>query len=112
MNHQLLPVIFASGPSMIHYYLVLPFVEQGWLHKCDSSLSPFSSRSTELLVLDGCILWGSRVIIPPQGQQAVIQELHSAHPGMTRMQALARMYVWWPGLERDIEEAVRLCNEC
>ena len=49
---------------------VLQFVEQGWPHKCDFSLSPFSARSSELSVLDGCILWGSRVIIPPQGQQA------------------------------------------
>ena len=91
---------------------VLQFVEQGWPHKFDSSLAPYSSRSTELLVLDGCILWGARVVIPPQGQQAVLQELHTAHPGMTRMKALARMYVWWPGLDTDIEESVRLCDEC
>ena len=80
--------------------------------KCDSSLSPYSTHSTELSVLDGCILWGSRVVVPPQGQQAVLQELHSAHPGMMRMKALARMYVWWPGLENDIEETIRLCDEC
>ena len=75
---------------------VLQFVEQGWPHKCDSSLSPFSSRSIELSVLDGCILWGSRVVVPRQGQQAALQELHTAYPGMTTMKALARMYVWWP----------------
>ena len=57
---------------------VLQFVEREWSHKCDSSLTPYSSRSTELSVLDGCILWGSRVVIPPQGQQAVLQELHAA----------------------------------
>ena len=91
---------------------VLQFVEQGWPHKFDSSLAPYSSRSTELSVLDGCILWGARVVIPPQGQQAVLQELHTAHPGMTRMKALAIMYVWWPGLDTDIEESVRLCDEC
>ena len=91
---------------------VLQFVDQGWPQKCNSSLSQFSFRSTELSVLDGCILWESRVVVPPQGQQAVLQELHTAHPGMTRMKSLARMYVWWPGLETDIEESVRLCDEC
>ena len=44
---------------------VLQFVEYGWPHKCDSALTPYSSRSTELSVLDGCILWESRVVIPP-----------------------------------------------
>ena len=91
---------------------VLQFVEQGWPHKFDSSLASYSSRSAELSVLDGCILWETRVVIPPQGQQAVLQELHTAHPGMTRMKALARMYVWWAGLDADIEESVRLCDEC
>ena len=28
------------------------------------------------------------------------------------MKALARMYVWWPGLDTDIEESVCLCDEC
>ena len=25
---------------------------------------------------------------------------------------MARMYVWWPGFDKDIEESVYLCNEC
>ena len=53
---------------------VIQFVEQCWPNKCDSSLSLFSSCSTELSVLDGCILWGSRVMILPQGQQVVLLE--------------------------------------
>ena len=40
---------------------VLQFVEQGWPHKFNSSLAPYSSRNTELSILDGCILWGARV---------------------------------------------------
>ena len=37
---------------------------------------------------NGCIVWG----VPPQGRQAVLQELHEGHLGMTKMKALARMY--------------------
>ena len=52
------------------------------------------------------------MIIPPQGQDIVLQELHEGHPGMTKMKSLARMYVWWPNLENDIERSVQLCHHC
>ena len=58
------------------------------------------------------MLWGSRVVVPPPGRQAVLQELHEGHPGITRMKALSRMYIWWPGISSDIEKSVRQCHEC
>ena len=91
---------------------VLRNVRQGWPNSPDSALSPFYSHRYELSVQDGCLLWGSRVIVPPSGRKAVLNELHEAHPGISRMKALARMYVWWPGLDKDIEESVCLCREC
>ena len=57
-------------------------------------------------------MWGSRIVIPTPGRQAVLRELHEGHPGMTRMKALSRMYVWWPGITADIEKSVRLCCQC
>lgn len=28
------------------------------------------------------------------------------------MKALVRSFVWWPGIELDVEDKVRLCNIC
>ena len=28
------------------------------------------------------------------------------------MKALSRMYMWWPGLNQDIENTVKKCSEC
>ena len=81
-------------------------------HTIVTALSTYLSCKTELSVFDGCVLWGSGVVVPENGRQSVLQELHSTHPGMTKMKALVRMYVWWPGLETDIEESARECNEC
>ena len=57
-------------------------------------------------------MWGNRVVIPRAGQNLVLQELHEAHPGATRMKQLARTLVWWPSIDQDIENTVKSCAEC
>ena len=36
-----------------------------------------------------------------------MSELHAAHPGINRMKGLAMSYVWWLGMESDLENLVR-----
>jgi transposase InsO family protein len=91
---------------------VLQYVQCGWPNNGDSELEPYSSRRLELSSYEGCLMWGTRVVIPPPGRVAVLQELHEGHPGISKMKALARMYVWWPGMNADIEKSVRRCGEC
>ena len=42
----------------------------------------------------------------------MLQELHEAHLGATRMKQLARMFVWWPAMDQDIEEKVKSSAKC
>ena len=91
---------------------VLHHVQKGWPMDGNPNLEPYSSRRLELSAYQGCIMWGNRIIIPTPGRQGVLQELHEGHPGISRMKSLARMYVWWPGINADIEKSVRLCREC
>ena len=37
--------------------------------------------------------------------------LHERHQGMCHRKELARMYVWWPGINADIEGLVGGCYE-
>lgn len=52
------------------------------------------------------------MIILKAGQLEVLQELHEAHPGTTHIKQLARMFVWWPSMDQDIEEKVKSCAKC
>ena len=88
------------------------YVRHGWPDKVDSKFTAFTMKREELSLHQDCILWGNRVVIPNKGKEAVLHELHCGHPGITRMKALARMYVWWPGIDKDIENMVQTCNEC
>ena len=86
---------------------IIQFLKSGWPSQSNPQTRPY-----ELSLYEGCVLWGIRVVIPPQGRKAVLQELHDGHPGMTRMKALARMFVWWPGIDKDIENSVVSCPNC
>lgn len=41
-----------------------------------------------------------------------MEELHQGHRGIEQMKALARSYVWWPGLDEDIASMVKGCTDC
>ena len=84
----------------------------GWHDTNQPALRPYQFRSSEMSVQDGCLLWGSRVVIPPHGRAAVLRLLHEGHPGITRMKTLARRYVWWPGIDSELEDSVKHCSKC
>ena len=75
-------------------------------------LKPYLHCFTELSVANGCLLRGSRVIVPSQGQSTILSQLHEAHQGMFKMKSLARCYFWWPGLDKGIEDLVKKCKAC
>ncbi|KAK7575920.1 hypothetical protein V9T40_012206 [Parthenolecanium corni] len=67
---------------------------------------------TEFTVEKGCVLYGTRVFVPKKFRTAILQELHVGHLGMSKMKGLARSYVYWPGLDKEIEDLVRSCEPC
>ena len=73
---------------------------------------PFERFSTELSVIDGCLLRGSRVIVPPTLRSLLLSKLHDTHPGINRMKSLTRCYIWWPGIDKEIESMVAKCQVC
>ena len=70
------------------------------------------ARINELSVEDKTLLWWHRVVITPLLRETILDELHQAHPGVNKMKSLARSYVWWPGIEGQIEDIVRKCSVC
>lgn len=57
-------------------------------------------------------MWGHRVVIPSTLRKMVLHELHSSHFGVTRMKALARSFVWWPQIDKEIENVTKSCLNC
>lgn len=92
---------------------VSQYTLQGWPDKYPSEeLMPYYKRRDELSYQDGCLLWGTRVIVPPPCRAILIEELHEAHPGITRIKGLARNYMWWPSMDSELEQHVLRCPSC
>ncbi len=72
-----------------------------------NGICPHAVRKHELSIQNGCVLWGVRVIVPKPGQENVLRQFHQCHLGVSRMKALARSYIWWPKLDKEVEDTVK-----
>ncbi|XP_031354229.1 uncharacterized protein K02A2.6-like [Photinus pyralis] len=78
------------------------------LHSISTSLEYAPEYSTH----KGVVLRGNRVVIPTSLRPQILQQLHSVHSGITKMKMIARNYVYWHGIDRDIENIAKSCAVC
>ena len=71
-----------------------------WTFRCD------------LVIEDGLILKGDRIIIPEPLRGQVLEALHTGHQGETKCLLLARESMFWPGITNDIKQLVKDCDIC
>ena len=50
--------------------------------------------------------------MPEKLRGRVREDLHADHPGIVRMKAIARSYVWGPKLDDDLEKHIHNCMDC
>lgn len=96
---------------------VRDFVVAGWpsaKRAVPPELHAFWTVRDELsTAVDGqCIVRASRLVIPPSLRAAVLELAHEGHPGIVRMKQKCRESVWWPGIDRDVEDHVSDCVAC
>ena len=89
-------------------------MQQGWSSEVstEEQFQPYICRRDELSTEGGCVLWGNRVVVPNRGRKKALELLHDMHPGIVRMKSLARGYMWWPGMDKEIEVCVKECTTC
>ena len=91
---------------------VLQYVRAGWPATVEPEMKPFFQRRDELSTQGDCVVWGGRLAVPKKLRKRVLDELHTGHMGSSKMKQLARRHLWWPGLDRELENLARSCAAC
>ena len=94
---------------------VLQYVRHGWPEKrqlASESLIPYFNKRDELSVDTDIIIWRDRAVILESMRSLILNALHEGHPGIVEMRSLARYYVWWPGIDNDVEHFLKTCEPC
>ena len=80
-------------------------IYQGWpdyRKQCPQELWDYWNFRCDLVLEDGFILKGDKIVIPEQLRTQVLQTIHTGHQGETKCILLARDSVFWPGISTDI----------
>ena len=65
----------------------------------------------DMSVKNGCLCIDERIAIPKAIKDAVLEDIHSTHPGSFAMLSLAQN-IWWPYIHREILANASECKAC
>ncbi|XP_062538889.1 uncharacterized protein K02A2.6-like [Armigeres subalbatus] len=75
-------------------------------------LFAYQAFARELGVLNGVVVREDRIILPSKLRQKALDIAHRGHPGVVTMKRNLREKVWWPYMDRGVENHVQECAGC
>ena len=90
-------------------------VFRGWPNlrkQCPQELWDNWNFRCDLVIDDGLVLKGDRIVIPQSLKKEVLEAIHTGHQGKTKCLLLARKSVFWPGITNDVRDMVQKCEVC
>ena len=117
---QLLPAVScddigAAGEADSEIQALIDQLPRRWPHRIrevSDTLKPFFRCRNELSTENGLVFRGDRIIVPSSLRAHVTASAHSSHPGIVRTKQRLRAIFWWPGMDRQVEEAIKNCPTC
>lgn len=80
--------------------------------KRNQNLLQYKNCVSNMSILNGCILFNNRVLIPEPLRKTVLQQFHDGHPGICAMKSIVRSLIWYKNIDKDVESIVKNCPQC
>lgn len=75
-------------------------------------LRSFQAAKDELYVGDDLLMKAGAVVVPESLRHKALVIAYRGHPGETATKSILRARVWWPRMDREIEQHVAACMSC
>lgn len=86
-----------------------------WLHQngeWPEQIAKYKPFKDDLYIQNDVLMKQEKLVLPAALRNQALKVAHVAHPGMSTMKHLLRQGVWWPGIDREVEDYVKKCPEC
>ena len=82
-------------------------IQQGYISPHDKHhLLSFQPILSELTIINGLVLRGTKLFIPSTLRDKVVTLAHKGHQGIVRTKQLLRSTLWFPGMDRMVEKEI------
>ena len=86
-------------------------VQLGW-PEVPASVGAYFHVRDELVVHNGLILHGDRLVIPERLRKQMMGSLHASHQGIEATLRRARESIYWPNMNKKIKDYVKKYDLC
>ena len=88
---------------------------EGWPERrsqCHDEINEFWNYRDELSVNENIIMKGEKLVVPITLREEMINQVHAGHMGMEKCKRRARDILFWPNMNKHIENKVSNCPTC
>lgn len=90
-------------------------IQHGWPEeqsRVPEEIRDYWHLRDQLSEADGILLKGEKLIIPQILRGSMLDRIHMGHMGVTKCSQQAREVMFWPGMNKAIEQMVLRCTIC
>ena len=96
---------------------VMSAVKSGIWHKAPdnvslSELSRYEKMKEQLTCTETLLLKSDRIVVPAALQERIVDIAHEGHMGIVKTKALLREKVWFPCMDKMVENKIKACLPC
>ena len=87
----------------------LALSSDNWANK---EIEAYKKVKDELTWVKGILLRQSRIVMPRDLRNRCLELVHKNHMGIVKCKEHLRSKVWWPAIDKQIEQYIRNCKAC